>query len=236
MQFDQYQALALKTESKPTSLQIDQVAFLAGLDIFISVTKVADLMKRKLFYGQDIPKADLLSHLTFMNGMVNYLGAAAKNDTTGAINLPTPQADLALDQLPEDMRGVNLNNLNIRLLHAALGIFTESGEQLEALREQYLGRGLDMTNFAEEVGDVNWYDAVVKDELSKLTSGSSAQINDHTIRLSNINKLQGNSKLKGRYSTGDFDVMDALNRNLAAERTLLESSDDSAAVVDTKVA
>lgn len=233
MQFEQYQKLALKTESVPASLHINQYALLSVLDIAIAATKIADLAKRKLYYGKDFPQEQLVGELKGLFASVRSFKDLAAADSNGAINNPEgPHGEL----LADEFRGISLDKLNIRLLHGALGLFTESGEQLEALRVQFLGKGLDKVNFAEEVGDTNWYDAVLKDELAKLAAADGKSINDATIRLSNITKLQGNAKLKGRYAEGDFNVIDALNRNLARERALLESSDDSAAVADTKVA
>lgn len=44
---------------------------------------------------------------------------------------------------------------NIRLLHGAIGLATESGEFLDALKKHiYYGKELDRVNLAEELGDL----------------------------------------------------------------------------------
>lgn len=96
----------------------------------------------------------------------------------------------------------------IRILHAAIGIATESGEFLDALKKHiFYGKPLDLVNLAEEVGDMFWYLAVAASALGHEDFNS--------IMETNI------AKLRERY--GDkFTEFDALNRNLAAEREILE--------------
>lgn len=46
---------------------------------------------------------------------------------------------------------------NIRILHAAIGCVTESGELLDSLKKQiFYGRELDVVNVKEEAGDILW--------------------------------------------------------------------------------
>lgn len=53
-----------------------------------------------------------------------------------------------------------------RLLHGAIGLSTESGELLDALKKAiYYGRELDIQNLKEELGDIFWYLAILSDEL-----------------------------------------------------------------------
>ena len=48
---------------------------------------------------------------------------------------------------------------NVRILHAAIGCVTESGELLDALKKQiFYGRELDVVNVKEEAGDILWYE------------------------------------------------------------------------------
>lgn len=97
---------------------------------------------------------------------------------------------------------------NIRLLHAAMGLSTEAGELLDALKKHiFYGKALDQTNLFEEVGDLLWYMAIMADEL-----GFSFE----KAMEKNIEKL------KARY--GDkFSESAALHRNLAKETQILES-------------
>jgi NTP pyrophosphatase (non-canonical NTP hydrolase) len=53
-----------------------------------------------------------------------------------------------------------------RLDHAAMGLVTESGELVDALKKhKRYGREFDMLNFCEELGDVAWYTALAADAL-----------------------------------------------------------------------
>lgn len=96
---------------------------------------------------------------------------------------------------------------NIRLLHAVIGLETEVGELQDALKKAiFYGKPLDRVNMAEELGDVFWYMAILSDTLG---------VPFEQIMEKNI------AKLKARY--GDkFTETAALERNLAAEREILE--------------
>jgi NTP pyrophosphatase (non-canonical NTP hydrolase) len=99
----------------------------------------------------------------------------------------------------------------IRLLHAAMGISTEAGEILDALKKIiFYGRPLDETNLQEEQGDSFWYHAVMADVLKTTFEA---------LQRMNIRKLQ-----KGRYSEG-FTEREAEVRDLEAERKILEGID-----------
>jgi NTP pyrophosphatase (non-canonical NTP hydrolase) len=97
---------------------------------------------------------------------------------------------------------------NIRLLHAAIGLCTETGELQDALKKAiFYGKPLDKVNLAEELGDVMWYIAIACDTLG---------VSLESVMEKNI------AKLTARY--GDkFSQAAALNRNLDAERQILET-------------
>jgi len=95
----------------------------------------------------------------------------------------------------------------VRLLHAALGLCTESGELVDALKKHiFYGKELDKVNLVEELGDIFWYAAVVADVLG---------VEFEEIWEKNINKL------RKRYGE-KFSSDSAINRNLDAERKELE--------------
>ncbi|MCB0357936.1 MAG: nucleoside triphosphate pyrophosphohydrolase family protein, partial [Bdellovibrionales bacterium] len=97
---------------------------------------------------------------------------------------------------------------NIRLLHGAIGLATEAGEFLDALKKHiYYGRELDRVNLAEELGDIFWYCAIIADELN---------VPFAKIMETNIEKL------KARYGE-KFTEEKAENRNLTVEREILEN-------------
>lgn len=55
----------------------------------------------------------------------------------------------------------------VRLLHAGMGLATESGEFLDALKKAiFYGKQLDGVNLQEEIGDLCWYLAVAIDALA----------------------------------------------------------------------
>ena len=94
-----------------------------------------------------------------------------------------------------------------RLLHAGMGLSTEAGEFLDALKKHiFYGKELDRVNLAEEMGDVFWYCAIVASELG---------INFEDVMDKNIEKL------KARYGE-KFTEEKADSRDLDKERDILE--------------
>jgi hypothetical protein len=234
MESRQYIALATKTESVPTELKINQTVLHAAFMLAIATANVMGQVKRRLFYGSPLDIKNLEQHLHTAHQMVVYINSIVRHVEEGAeleqseANQPLSQEALDSLEMPEDIAGMNLANLNIRLIHSALGGFTESGEKLEVLLKQYEGKGLDLFGYREENGDTQWYDAIEIDELMKLAAEAGLNPIDFSeagSRITNITKLQGNPKLKGRYSEGDFNIVDALNRDLANERKILEGSE-----------
>jgi len=54
-----------------------------------------------------------------------------------------------------------------RLLHAAIGMVTEVGELLDAIKKHiFYGKQLDRVNMQEEIGDLCWYVALASDVLN----------------------------------------------------------------------
>ena len=99
-----------------------------------------------------------------------------------------------------------------RLIHASLGMTTESAEIADALKKHLMyGKPLDQTNLIEEVGDVLWYAAVLLDELG---------VSFEDAMEANIRKL------KRRYPEG-FTADRALNRDLKSEREALEKTNET---------
>lgn len=97
---------------------------------------------------------------------------------------------------------------NIRMLHAGVGLATESGEILDQLKKAiFYGKPIDKVNLAEEIGDQMWYLAILADTLG---------VSFDEIQAKNI------AKLKARYGA-KFTEAAALNRDLDTERKILES-------------
>lgn len=96
----------------------------------------------------------------------------------------------------------------LRLLHAAMGLCTESGELLDNLKKHFFyGKPIDRTNLIEEAGDLLWYVAILADVLGMKTFNEIFQRNI--------------AKLKTRYPE-KFTEEKAENRNITEERATLE--------------
>lgn len=94
-----------------------------------------------------------------------------------------------------------------RLLHAAMGLCTEAGEFMDALkRHLFYGKALDEVNLKEELGDILWYVAIAMDALDTTFPEEMER---------NINKLRARFPDK-------FTEENALVRDLDAERNVLE--------------
>lgn len=102
-------------------------------------------------------------------------------------------------------------------VHGIIGIFTEAGELLEALRNAYNENILiDATNIKEELGDLFWYVAILCKEFG--------------FTFDDIMKVNI-GKLRARYPD-KFTEHDAENRNLVAERGILEGVEPTGVVSD----
>jgi len=87
----------------------------------------------------------------------------------------------------------NIDKDSQRLLHGAIGLATESGEILDALKKSiYYGRELDLRNLKEELGDVMWYIAILCDAM------------DYSLDDAQRDNIE---KLKKRYPEGFKDVL-----------------------------
>ena len=100
-----------------------------------------------------------------------------------------------------------------RIFHSIVGICTESGELAELLARTigFPENGFDVVNFGEELGDIDWYKAIGTDATG---------LNPDNILDTVIKKLQK------RYPD-KFTSDDAINRNVDAERSLLEEHLDT---------
>ena len=106
------------------------------------------------------------------------------------------------------------------LLHAAIGMSTESGEILDMVKKHiFYGADLDLVNLEEELGDSNFYQSLaIHAARMKDYYTSWEQICDKNIE-----------KLRARY--GDkFSEDAALNRDLNKEREILEGSKEKAEI------
>jgi hypothetical protein len=201
MNFKEYQQRALLTESKPAELNFSEIGLHMVLCAAITMSEIVNQTKRTMFYGKPLDGAnmrvlaqDLAGYGQLLYEMSDHL--ATKNDRTN------------YGALPEAARNIDPKNLNLRLAHAGLGIFSESGEALELIRDQLEGKTFDTVNWGEEIGgDISWYQALGHD---------AAGTDEDVERAKNIKKLE--LRNKGQ----QFNAEGTLNRDLEAERAVLE--------------
>lgn len=95
----------------------------------------------------------------------------------------------------------------LRLLHALTGIVSEAGELAGPVFAHVFGTlDLDVSNLEEEVGDNQWYIAVLSDALRSFEGNGLEGI------------MYGNvAKLKARYKGKGFSEQHAMQRDTAAE-------------------
>jgi NTP pyrophosphatase (non-canonical NTP hydrolase) len=95
----------------------------------------------------------------------------------------------------------------VRLLHAAMGLVTESAKFLDMLKKHiFYGKPIDKANAVEEVGDALWYQRIACHELE--------------VRFLKV--LETNqAKLRKRFPE-KFTSDKAINRDTDAERKILE--------------
>lgn len=107
----------------------------------------------------------------------------------------------------EQIRERLFNQRDIRILHALMGLTTEIGEAMDAMKKYvFYGKPLDFINMQEEAGDLFWYMALLADACGFAFD---------TTMERNI------AKLKARYPDR-FNEKEALFRNLNRERQILE--------------
>lgn len=208
MNSQDYIANAVKTESRPETLKFGKFALHAILSLGICSSALLDAAKKSIYYGKPIDGEAFDSTAEELTHIATFLIRHRQEDL-----LTNPDdCDAFSAMLPKEIDRYDLDNVNLRLLHSALGIFTEAGEMLEAILKQFGGEPLDVANFAEELGDVDWYKAIAHDETG---------ISEEQLRETNI------AKLKARYP-GKFVSQAAINRDLNAERKVLEDGAGSA--------
>lgn len=214
---------AIRTESIPATLKVNGLTTNNALCLMRSIAGALDLIKKKMYYGKEIDKAefqeffeDATSRFAMLNDMVQ---AGAENEVKGFTDLARQVFEAkgaSADEINKGIAAIEDSNTQLSLLadnyireiHTAIGIFTESGELAECLlKALHEGGELDKVNFAEELGDVDWYKAIGHDVTG---------VSEDVIRAKII------AKLRKRYPE-KFTSENALNRDLAAERAILEA-------------
>lgn len=101
-----------------------------------------------------------------------------------------------------------LNGKISEIMHGTMGCVTESGELMDQLKKHLVyDKELDEINIKEELGDLSWYISIMLKQLNS----SWEEIWEMNI-----------AKLKKRFPN-KFTKEDALNRDLEAERLILNN-------------
>lgn len=185
MSYPEYEQDVLRTLSLQFNLQSEpggpfptSADLLGALKKAIEVGYEIDRLKRSIFYGSHFDGSS-------DSGATEAVPITVGDDTSDATH-PSPA-----------------------MLHSALGVFTEAAEFLETIiASLFGGEDFDRTNAIEELGDLEWYMAVMRNRL---------KISQEKVQRINI------AKLKARYPE-KFESVDALDRNQEHERSILESA------------
>jgi NTP pyrophosphatase (non-canonical NTP hydrolase) len=198
MNLPQYIKAALETESVIPNVTTDVDNLQAVLSSVIAAGNLLDVIKKDTFYGLPKDEDKLAKRTTRLEENAVLLRRAAGHTEA-----------LTRRKLAGDESTVRtLTNINPRVVHAIIGLATEAVELLEALHEAVEnGTELDGVNILEELGDLNWYHAIAVDALG----GDWEQIQETNI-----------AKLRKRNKGKSFNADATINRDVDAERALLE--------------
>lgn len=185
MNFNEYTKEALKTESVDFDAIVDRLSYhdnsngLIGSMISCSLaSSILDVLKKHFFYGKEIDH-DALSRLF-----------SSADDISSRVD----------DSVVDD----GMTNNDIRILHAIMGMCTESGELVASFLPKLMhGDELDMVNMQEEIGDLMWYTAILIDAVCP---GKFEE-----ILCKNVEKL------RKRYTNQQFSKECAVNRDIDNE-------------------
>lgn len=141
-------------------------------------------------------------------------------DESGALLLAEKKSadlDEISDAVCDSQTALMISQQDMRLLHGALGLYTEAAEMLEAVfKGIFSDDDLDMVNVLEELGDAHFYMGVMH-RASGIPVASALH--------ANLNKLiRGDN---ARYKDG-FSGEAAENRDVAGEREGLEGAMENA--------
>lgn len=159
------------------------------------------------WHGDKVAKHRFIERMKAAVDAANRLDQVKKTLFYGRDNGLAPAEGMAAVKTLPLMLGDTEADSATNIIHAIIGIFTEAGEMLEALIEAIdLGKPIDKVNAKEETGDLFWYVAILAKECG-FTFDEAQRVNI--------------AKLRARFPDR-FTEYDANNRNLSAERDILE--------------
>jgi hypothetical protein len=175
---------AIRTESQIDAVVTNRQELIGLLEAYVALGNVLDMVKKNVFYGKPIDtdaRAELLER--------------ARQRIAVARFSAVPACKITIDP---------------RIFHALVGINTEGVELLEAMLPAIISNEpLDAVNIFEELGDVNWYQAIAVDALE-------GDFDDVLVKVI--------AKLRARFPEKYTDEK-AINRDLETERKILEGDD-----------
>ena len=148
----------------------------------------------------------------------DYLGEFKAQTLPHQLHAYSRMVDSLESPVQELMQAATRQVVDCRIIHAALGIASESGEIADAVKKlMAYGKPLDLVNLDEEMGDILWY--------------IQLYCNVRKIRIEELMAVNY-AKLRTRY--GDkFSQEACFNRNLELERQNLEASISTFRVQDS---
>lgn len=139
--------LAIRTESHVETLNGQEAQLIQALELVSIAGEILDQVKRKIYYGE--------------KGEYKFEKLNAAADRLAQLDAFDFTADEFVNQAP----ATPIEDPNTRVVHGIIGNITEAAELGEALIE-YLRTGkFDVVNLMEEKADIDWYQAVLADEL-----------------------------------------------------------------------
>lgn len=187
----EYVEKATQTESRVDEVVVDPQFYASVVQVMIAAGNMLDQIKKHVFYQREYDTDKLVAEFTNIVGSLDDLKQAVVNIKSG-------------DAVEAGIQ------INPRLFHSVVGLTTETTELLEGVTQPEF----DLVNFIEELGDLNWYQAIGIDAYD---------LSFEDILETNIKKLQSSDK--ARYKDG-FSADDANNRDIEAEREVLESGNN----------
>jgi hypothetical protein len=208
MDFETFTKNAVKTESvvKPEDRPISMYMVRLVIKLAVKSAQLTDVLKKGFFYNKNYQVDDIQRLVEEIREISVDISNSFDNDFGGSEETGG-----------NPFSGHDTLTFNTRIMHALLGYFTESGEMLEFLDEALrLPETVcpDYINLREEVGDVDWYKAILFDTMRECFP--DVNFNEGKIRSMIIDKL------KARYGE-KFSESATNNRDLTVERSILES-------------
>lgn len=188
--------------------------------------------KSSAFYGERVPRDDLMDALATFNAAAARLDTMKKalfygREYKGRLNISGESIPDCVFTPQTVFPGNETHGRD--MIHCIIGKATEAGELCELLFASLLDhQPVDTVGYAEEIGDSRWYDRIGLPVVN-LTGRSADQMNYLKLSAKAAAKKAGerDNALTARYASG-FTESEAEVRNTSAERSGLEADFDKA--------